>query len=720
MLPGKGVAAMSSTHAHQGPGLPATPVEVPAPEAAGAPRRLADLRGAFDLCLSGAPVDEVLRQVLEVACAHFPDSNRAALFVHHERTGGAAPAGQCLRCRVGVRLDPAYITAVESLDIGKDQPSCLSVMYSGQRSLVCDLPRDPLWKPYLELAAQHRIGAVWSFPVRPPGTALHRGPLGTLAVYFETAREPAPGDLDFLELLASSAGLILDRERADGERDRAAGEALALRAGQSQLRRNLETFYSLIQNSPFGVYVIDADFRIVQASAGAQRVFENVRPLIGHDFNAALRTVWPEPFATQALDLFRHTLDTGEPYRAESVERRGDIEETESYDWRIERVMLPDGRFGVACYFYDLTEKRRLEAQLRETSDRYRASFELAHVGQTQLDPATGRFLMVNDAYGEITGRSREELLTLSLWDVIHPGDLAEFRPRLLSYFRGDAPTYSAEKRYLRPDGRTVWVRVNAALVLDPSGRPDRSIHMVEDITARREAERALRRSNAELDRFASFASHDLKEPLRGINSLTSFVLDDEASLGPKSRERLNRIHDLSRQLSAMIDGLLEYARAGGRLNIEPCDLRAIATSALDKLRESVRLEHARVDVDADLPRVRADCVLLERALANLINNALKYNNAPTKAVRIGFRDGELFVRDNGDGIDPAQHERIFGVFVRLDAPEPARSTPRGSGLGLALVKRVVEAHGGSVRVESAPGQGSTFYLRFPPDAVLG
>jgi PAS domain S-box-containing protein len=708
---------MSSTRKHHGgPRLTASPIEVAAPEARGASLRLADLRRAFDLCLTGAPVDEVLRQILEVACAHFPESNRAALFVHQERAGARS---QCLRCRVGVRLDAAYISAVEALDIGKDQPSCLSVMYTGQRSLVCDLSRDPLWQPYLGLASEHRIGAVWSFPVRPPGTALHKGPLGTLAVYFESAREPVPGDLEFLELLASSAGLVLDREGAEADRDLAAGEAQALRAAQEQLRRNHETFYSLIQNAPFGVYVIDADFRIVQASAGAQRVFSNVHPLLGHDFSAALRTVWPEPFATQALDRFRHTLDTGESYRAESVERRGDIEETESYDWRIERVTLPDGRYGVVCYFYDLTEKRLLEAQLRESSDRYRAAFELAHVGQMQLDPATGRFLMVNNAYCTITGRTREQLLTLSVWDVIHPLDLPEFGPRLLSYFRGDTSTYSAEKRYLRPDGRTVWVRVNAALVLGPDGRPDRSVHMVEDITAQREAERALRRSNAELDRFASFASHDLKEPLRGINSLTAFVLEDEATLGPKSRDRLNRIHDLSRQLSAMIDGLLEYARAGGRLNIEPCDLRAIVTSALDKLRESVRRENAKVDIDANLPRIRADCVLLERAIANLINNALKYNNAPTKAVRIGFQDGELFVRDNGDGIDPAQHDRIFGVFVRLDSPAPVRATPRGSGLGLALVKRVIEAHGGSVRVESTPGQGSTFYLRFPPDAVL-
>ena len=131
------------------------------------------------------------------------------------------------------------------------------------------------------------------------------------------------------------------------------------------------TFRHLVQYSPFGVYAVDADFRLVQVSAGAQKVFSTVRPLLGRDFAEVLRILWPEPFASEAIALFRHTLETGEPYRAPAtVERRHDIGEVESYDWKIERVTLPDGRFGVVCHFYDLSERQRFEAELQERDRR--------------------------------------------------------------------------------------------------------------------------------------------------------------------------------------------------------------------------------------------------------------------------------------------------------------------------------------------------------------
>lgn len=141
------------------------------------------------------------------------------------------------------------------------------------------------------------------------------------------------------------------------------------------------TFRHLVQNSPFGVYAVDADFRLVQVSAGAQRVFQNVRPLIGRDLAEVLRILWPEPFVSEAIARFRHTLATGEPYRAPAtVERRQDIGEVESYDWKTERVTLPDGRFGVVCHFYDLSERQRYEAALQE-ADRRKDEFlgMLAH-----------------------------------------------------------------------------------------------------------------------------------------------------------------------------------------------------------------------------------------------------------------------------------------------------------------------------------------------------
>jgi len=143
---------------------------------------------------------------------------------------------------------------------------------------------------------------------------------------------------------------------------------------QALLRRHLETFEALIVNNPFGVYLVDADFTLRVVSRGARQVFGNVCPLIGHPFAELLRAIWPEPFANEAIDQFRRTLDTGIAYEAPAtVEHRADVPARVAYDWRIDRVMLPDGRFGVVCYFYDLTEREQWmrtlaerEAQLRD------------------------------------------------------------------------------------------------------------------------------------------------------------------------------------------------------------------------------------------------------------------------------------------------------------------------------------------------------------------
>lgn len=136
--------------------------------------------------------------------------------------------------------------------------------------------------------------------------------------------------------------------------------------GEEALRAANNTFRHLVEHSPFGIYVVDSDFRLVQVSDGAQKVFENVRPLIGRDFGEVLRSIWPEPFASDAIAAFRHTLESGEPYHAPgTVERRADIDAKEAYDWRIERLILPDGRPGVVCHFYDLSERQRHEEHIK-------------------------------------------------------------------------------------------------------------------------------------------------------------------------------------------------------------------------------------------------------------------------------------------------------------------------------------------------------------------
>ena len=161
-------------------------------------------------------------------------------------------------------------------------------------------------------------------------------------------------------------------DRGENEGDVASfPNASARKQPEQQLRAAHDSFRHLVDHSPFGIYAVDADFRLVLVSDGAQKVFENVRPLIGRDFSEVLRIVWAEPFASEAIAIFRHTLASGEPYHAPStVEKRGDVGAIESYDWKVERITLPDGRLGVVCHFYDLSERQRYEALLSAQEQR--------------------------------------------------------------------------------------------------------------------------------------------------------------------------------------------------------------------------------------------------------------------------------------------------------------------------------------------------------------
>lgn len=138
------------------------------------------------------------------------------------------------------------------------------------------------------------------------------------------------------------------------------------KAAVEKLEQSHETFKNLVDRSPFGVYTVDADFRLAHVSQGASAAFANVNPLIGHDFSDVMHTLWPDEFAEEAIARFRHTLATGEPYHAEPlVEQRLDVGEVESYDWMIERIVMPDGRLGVVCNFYDLSEREKYEQHIR-------------------------------------------------------------------------------------------------------------------------------------------------------------------------------------------------------------------------------------------------------------------------------------------------------------------------------------------------------------------
>ncbi len=233
-----------------------------------------------------------------------------------------------------------------------------------------------------------------------------------------------------------------------------------------------------------------------------------------------------------------------------------------------------------------------------------------------------------------------------------------------------------------------------------------------------------LSRSNAELDSFAYVASHDLKEPLRGIYNFASFVLQDcTDKLDSENKEKMETIVRLTKRMQALIDSLLHFSRLGrDPIALEPIDLNEAVRDALESIDARLRESGAQVSIPRPLPTVRGDRVGLQEVFINLIANALKYNDKPDKAVEVGslerFEPGFparaqestrcFYVRDNGIGIPAAYREEVFRIFRRLHQKDQFGG---GTGAGLTIVRKVVQRHDGEVWCESEEGGGTTFYF---------
>jgi PAS domain S-box-containing protein len=283
-----------------------------------------------------------------------------------------------------------------------------------------------------------------------------------------------------------------------------------------------------------------------------------------------------------------------------------------------------------------------------------------------------------------------------------------------------------------RKDGALYWEETVIAAVIDEHGRIANYVAIKEDITERVESERRIReineslerrvaertveleRANKELESFSSTVSHDLRAPLRAINGFSRLLLENErAQLSDDGQGMLDRIVANSSKLGALIEEILEYSRAAQKpLHRAPVDLGKLARSIATEMAG----DHpaARVDVAA-LPLVEGDATMLHQVLQNLVGNALKFSagrSAPR--VEVGCsREGDedvFFVRDNGAGFDMRYADKLFGMFQRMHS----ESQFPGTGVGLAIVKRLIERHGGRIRAESAPEAGATFYFTVP------
>lgn len=392
-------------------------------------------------------------------------------------------------------------------------------------------------------------------------------------------------------------------------------------------------------------------------------------------------------------------------------------------EWSGRAVRCRQGRRVISAGT-DITERKRIEHRLHEAKEEFQATFEQAAVGIGQVKP-DGHWLRVNRKLCAILGWSADELLEKTIQEVTHPAHLERSMAKARELVANPAlSTYQMEKQYLRKDGSAVWINHTVSLVRDEQGKPKYYISVIEDIQKRKEMEDALRertellvRSNKELDDFAYIASHDLKEPLRGIMSYSTFLLEDYGEqFGGEVRDRLRTIGDLAGRLSNLTDDLLTFSRVGRlELACRPVDINTLVEDVLATLRVTLERENVWVRIPKPLPTVVCDAVRMREVYYNLISNAVKYNDKPEKWVEIGalrpWNDPErsvFYVCDNGIGIRDKHVDKVFTMFKRLHS---GNKFGGGTGAGLAIVKKIIERHEGHIWLESAEGEGSIFFF---------
>lgn len=372
----------------------------------------------------------------------------------------------------------------------------------------------------------------------------------------------------------------------------------------------------------------------------------------------------------------------------------------------------------------DITPRRQIEEALLQSEANYRAIYDHSLAGIAVLH-SDGRLTQANPALSAILGYSQSELVGMTWKDFTHPEDVGKNTTLFQELFEGSRPDYQLEKRYIAKDGRLVWARVRVTQLVGQAGRPVSVIALVEDISDSKRAETRLlkasaelRRSNEELEQFSYSVSHDLQEPLRMVSSYLQLLQRRyQGALDKDADEFISFAVEGARRMQNMIVDLLEFSRVRRKgKQFTAADLNDALEGALANLRFAAEECHATITNDL-LPVVDGDDVQLLRLFQNLIGNAIKYRAAGRDPVihvtaRRDGADWVIGVRDNGIGIAADSYDRIFQVFQRLHS---ATEYP-GTGVGLAVARKIVERHGGRIWVESEPDAGSTFSFTLPAE----
>jgi PAS domain S-box-containing protein len=512
-----------------------------------------------------------------------------------------------------------------------------------------------------------------------------------------------------------------------------------LRWTQVELEVSRERYFDLYDLAPVGYFTISEKGLILEANLTATT-------LLGMTRFALVRQPLGRFILKEDQDIYylhrKQLFETGEPqaYELRMVENGGTIfwarlEANVASDHSTNSGQAAAGAPVCRVVLTDITERKRAEEELRRNewalnhqNNLFSSLLENLPMGVFMVEAPTGKPLVTNEAAVKILGRGiLPDTTANNLAEVYHAYKLdghvpypAEELPIVLGM--SGKVAHVDDMVVERPDGTRTLLEIFGSPVTDDKGQIWASLVSFFDITERKQAEDKLRgvleeleRSNKDLELFASLASHDLQEPLRMVAGYTQLLAERYAGqLDEKAKKYIAYAKEGATRMQQLVNDLLAYARVGtSDHRVETKDAHSILGQAIGNLAALIE-ESKAIVTNEELPLVRVNAAQFVQLFQNLLANAVKFRGADFPRIHVSARDEGpewvFSVRDNGIGIDRKYADRIFVIFQRLHT----RQEYPGTGIGLAMCKRIVERHGGRIGFESEPGKGATFFFTVP------
>ncbi len=525
-----------------------------------------------------------------------------------------------------------------------------------------------------------------------------------------------------LEAVNSSKDELLAREKAAREEAEAA-------------RVEIELYKDIVENMQVGLCVwhLESDkepiFSLLTANPAATKLLsQNLDECRG----LLLSECFPQAPENRKILLEAHAevIRSGQPKELGEFYYTN-AEDRESF-FTIKIFPLPNRFVGMAIE--DITEPKWIEQALLESSQRYRLVVNNVKEVIFQID-INGCWNFLNRAWTEITGFTALESLNRPFVDfILAPEERRRCWELFLSLIEQKQEDFDRSFQAKTKKGELRWLEMKAQINVNLQGVTIGVCGTINDTTERKQTEELLqaraqelarvnqmllrttgqlKKRNQELDSFAYVTSHDLKAPLRAIANLSEWIEEDIAEvLTEDTRYNMNLLRSRVHRMEGFINGLLQFSRVG-RIKTEPerVDVNILLGDIISCLEYP---DEFRIEIEGEIPTLMTERIPLQQVFSNLISNSIKHHNRPDGRVKISARDRgsfyEFTITDDGPGIEPKYHEKIFVIFQTLEARDKTENT----GIGLSIVKKVVETQGGTISLESQLGRGTSFRFTWP------